>query len=82
MLDDRPSQSGIAYPKFYAWVKLSKSNVVVVEGVVRLAAVAKTRFEITDFFAWNELKKRPLSAVYNFPDPIEKAILAKLKSNE
>jgi len=48
-LRDGPTQSGTAYPKFYFWVKALNGGTVCAEGVIRVAAVQRVRFEVTDF---------------------------------
>jgi hypothetical protein len=49
LLREGPTQSGIAYPKFYAWVRVAGGKSPADRGAVRLAAIEKTRFEVTDF---------------------------------
>ncbi|MBS1955724.1 MAG: hypothetical protein JST89_16190 [Cyanobacteria bacterium SZAS-4] len=50
LLRDVATQSGVAYPKYYAWVKVSdERKQPIAQGVVRLAAIEKLRFEVTDF---------------------------------
>ena len=49
LLRDEPTQSGISYPKYYAWVKAAQGETVLAEGAVRMTAVEKTHFEVTDF---------------------------------
>ena len=44
-----PTQSGVAYPKYYVWVKAQAPQGLVEEGAVRLAAIDRTRFEVTHF---------------------------------
>jgi hypothetical protein len=49
LLRKEPTQSGASYPKFYAWVTVKNQDKVVAQGAVRVAAVARTGFEVTDF---------------------------------
>ena len=49
MLRKGPTQTGIAWPKFYVWITLTREGKVVVEGATRLAAIDKKKFEVTDF---------------------------------
>lgn len=59
MLRDGPTQSGAAYPKFYVWVDAVAADGVVKSGVVRLAAVARTHFEVTDFVTREQIIADP-----------------------
>jgi len=43
LLRKRPTQSGIAYPKFYAWVKVMNDGKTLTQGVVRVAAIDKIK---------------------------------------
>jgi hypothetical protein len=49
LLRDGPTQTGLAYPKYYAWVRVFAGSSLVEEGAVRLAAIERKRFEITDY---------------------------------
>jgi len=60
LLRDAPTQSGVAYPKFYAWVRgVDDQMKTVVEGAMRLAAIDKKRFEVTDFLSKAEILATP-----------------------
>jgi len=79
LLREGPTQTGIAFPKFYAWVSVRNSkNIVIDEGAVRLAAIEKKRFEITHFLSRSEISKTPESPLKIFPGDIVKKIDAKL----
>jgi hypothetical protein len=52
LLRDQPTQSGVAYPKYYSWVRVFGTGEKLIEqGAVRIAAVEKTEFSVTHF--WN-----------------------------
>ena len=56
LLRDAPTQSGVAYPKFYAWVRgMDDQKKTVVEGAMRLTAIEKKRFEVIDFLSKSEI---------------------------
>ena len=42
LLRDGPTQSGTAYPKYYAWVRILDGSNLVDEGPVRLAAIERS----------------------------------------
>ena len=57
LLRDAPTQSGVALPKYYAWVKAFAGTVLRQEGAVRVAAVDKTHFDVTHFFSKAQLQQ-------------------------
>ena len=60
LLREAPTQSGVSYPKFYAWVRgVDDQKKSVVEGAMRVAAIEKKRFEVTDFMAKAEILAAP-----------------------
>jgi hypothetical protein len=75
LLRDGATQTGIAYPKFYVWVKLASSSGSVVEGVARAAAIAKREFQITDFLTREVILAQPSAVDGVFPE----ALLGKIR---
>jgi hypothetical protein len=67
LLRDGPTQSGVAYPKYYAWVRVTAGSAVVEEGAVRLAAVERKRFDITDYVSAARVRSDPKSVENVFP---------------
>jgi hypothetical protein len=67
LLRDGPTQTGIAYPKFYLWVTATKPDKTVVDGAARVAAIDKKRFEVTDFLTRSEIAAKPDSIARVFP---------------
>lgn len=61
LLRKTATQVGVAYPKYYAWVRVSdaKSADLLEQGVVRLAAKDKKEFEITHFLPASEICNNP-----------------------
>jgi hypothetical protein len=59
LLREGPTQTGVAYPKFYLWVRLTNMNKAVQEGAVRVSAIEKKRFEVTNYMSASEIKKIP-----------------------
>jgi len=51
MLRDGPTQVGVSYPKFYVWVRVAGGISADDRGAVRVAAVDRKRFEVTDFIS-------------------------------
>jgi hypothetical protein len=78
-LREGPTQTGVAYPKFYLWVRLTDKNKSVQEGAVRVAAIEKKRFEVTDYMGASEIKKSPEAVYRVFPRPVGDKILTKIK---
>lgn len=80
MLRNGPTQSGIAFPKFYVWVRVSDSNAVVQQGAARLAAIERERFEVTDFVGRAEIDRDPTQLQMIFPAALVSTIEAKAKA--
>jgi len=79
LLRQGPTQSGISYPKYYLWVKISRSGKLVTEGAVRCAAIDRTRFEVTDYVAKATLLSDFSEAKMVFPAPVCDRIALKMK---
>lgn len=77
LLRDAPTQSGVAYPKYYAWVKVFDGDKFVCEGVVRIAAIEKKSFEITHYISKEDLKKSPSRIANIFPQALVEDIQKK-----
>jgi hypothetical protein len=75
LLRKAPTQSGVAYPKYYAWVQVDDSSTRLAEGAVRLAAIERTRFEVTDFVPKNKAKGSRELIESVFPRPLVPEIL-------
>lgn len=61
------TQTGISYPKFYAWVKVTHEKKLIDEGAVRLEAINKQAFEVTHFISVSQMRKDPSSIRDVFP---------------
>ena len=59
MLREGATQSGVSYPKFYAWAVFPLASGEARRGAVRLAAIDGERFEVTDFVSEAEIKRNP-----------------------
>jgi hypothetical protein len=70
LLRNGPTQSGIAYPKFYAWVTVRDGATVLDQGAVRVAAIEKKRFEVTHFVSEADIKREPAALDEIFPLPV------------
>jgi hypothetical protein len=70
LLRDGPTQSGTAFPKFYAWVIVKENGTLLEEGVVRVAAIEKKRFGVYDYLSRVDIE-RDLEKIYQiFPRPV------------
>ena len=78
-LREGPTQTGIAYPKFYLWVKLIENENLINQGAVRVAAIEKKRFEITDYFSKTIIEQNPDTIYMVFPRPVCGRIKDKMK---
>jgi hypothetical protein len=77
LLRDGPTQSGVAYPKFYLWLRATNAEKTVIEGAVRVAAIDKKRFDVTDFVPRSEIVSHPESLARIFPQAVIEKIHAK-----
>ncbi len=75
LLRDAPTQSGIAYPKYYAWIKVTRGQKVESEGPVRVAAVDQKQFDVREFVTREEIIRNPSVLADIFPA----AIIDKIK---
>ena len=67
LLREAPTQSGLAYPKFYLWVVATSKDGTVIEGAARVAAVDRIGFEITTFLSSKEINAEPQAVASTFP---------------
>jgi hypothetical protein len=74
LLRKAPTQSGIAYPKFYAWVQVRHVGKPAREGAVRLAAIDRQRFEVLQFIDRSEISRDPSGLDHVFPPTVAAAI--------
>jgi hypothetical protein len=69
-LRDAPTQSGVSYPKYYLWVRVNAGGSVQQEGAVRVAAIGRDRFEVTDFLTRDQISSTPSQIYQVFPAPV------------
>ena len=77
LLRKAPTQSGIAYPKFYAWVVVRNAHSVIESGAVRVAAIDKTKTEVTHFVSQETILKNQNVLNTIFPSSLCKTIVKK-----
>ncbi len=77
LLRDVPTQSGVAYPKFYLWLRAADAEKNVIEGAVRVAAIGKKRFDVTDFLPLNDIVSHPDAVDRIFPQALIEKILTR-----
>ena len=78
LLRDKPTQSGVAYPKYYAWIIIYSGDKEIEQGAVRLAAINEEYFDITDFISRDQIKKDTDQIYSVFPAPVCDKIKEKL----
>lgn len=77
LLRDAATQSGVSYPKYYAWITFKVGVMKQERGVVRLAAIEKRKFEVTDFISEAQIKANSQALERVFPASLVPTILAK-----
>jgi hypothetical protein len=75
LLREGPTQTGIAYPKFYVWVICSQRDKVVKQGAARVAAIDKQQFHVTDFLSREQILESPQQVGTVFPAPLVSKIV-------
>ena len=81
LLRDKPTQSGVALPKFYVWIEKSNaSGEVIEEAAARIAAVEKKKFEVIQYYDKARILKEPDLMKGVFPDEVYQRILTKIKA--
>jgi hypothetical protein len=53
------TQSGVAYPKYYLWVKCFEKDKLRTEGASRVAAIEQKMFEVTNFLQAEDIAATP-----------------------
>jgi hypothetical protein len=67
MLRDGPTQSGVAYPMFYVWVRVFEGQEILEQGAARLAAIERREFQVTHFLSEQAIRADPASIYRVFP---------------
>jgi len=80
LLREAPTQSGTAYPKFYAWARVYAAGAIVAQGAVRVAAVQKSRFDVTHFHDVAAIRSNPDGLKAIFPAALVPAIIQQAKA--
>src|SRR4051812_28383236 len=78
LLRNGPTQSGIAFPKFYAWVRIEENGNLLEEGAVRVAAMEKMRFGVYDYLTKADIERDPEKVYQVFPKPVGDKIKEKI----
>lgn len=75
LLRRAPTQVGIAYPKYYAWVRVLEADGDSTQGAVRMAAIDRVRFEVFDFMSSAEILADTARARQTFPRALTHQLL-------
>ena len=78
-LREGPTQSGVSYPKYYLWTEISNSEKIISQGAVRVAAVDKTTFNITNYVDISQIKNKSIDIYEIFPTAVCEKIESRLK---
>ena len=62
-----PTQSGVAYPKYYLWTNVIRGDKSILQGAARIAAIEKTRIDVTHFLSREEIRKNNQLVYEVFP---------------
>ncbi|GAB4013753.1 hypothetical protein GCM10028808_33970 [Spirosoma migulaei] len=77
-LREGPTQSGVAYPKYYLWTKVYENETLITEGAARVAAIDQIEFDVRDFLSLPNIKK-DIPGIYQiFPPAVCETIKLRL----
>jgi hypothetical protein len=68
------TQSGTAYPKYYLWVIQRSETSIVRQGAIRLAAIDRKGFSVTDFLSDEQIRANPDKVGEVFPAALVETI--------
>jgi len=80
LLRKAPTQVGVGFPKYYAWIAIHSERSGLEQGVVRLAAEDRAKFEVTTFLTSNEVLSRPQRVLDQFPPALNGEILRRARN--
>jgi hypothetical protein len=77
-----PSQVGVAWPKYYAWIRATdrKSGRLVHIGAVSVSAINKEGFDVNYFYSAGQIAKEPRSIDERFTQNLRPVIIEKAKN--
>jgi len=75
-LRNGPTQSGVSYPKYYLWVKVLTGSKLSQEGAVRVAAIERTHFDVTNFMSKTQIQSAPAEVGNVFPAALVPSVLS------
>ncbi|MES2377707.1 MAG: hypothetical protein V4553_14070 [Bacteroidota bacterium] len=80
LLREGPTQGGVSYPKYYLWTKVYQinSDKLLNEGAVRVEAIDKLVFRVTDYLNKKKLKSNSQDMYSVFPALVCETIKTKL----
>jgi hypothetical protein len=70
------TQSGIAYPKIYLWVKILDHKDLIDEGAVRVAVIAQSKIQVTHYLPRGYIRLYPKQIGLFFPAEVAKKIVS------
>lgn len=76
LLRNRPTQVGVACPKYYLWVVAYKDSKLIVQGAARVAEVESNQFDVIQFLTQAEIQSAPDDVKNIFPAALVPAILS------
>lgn len=80
LLRDQPTITGIAFPKWYLWVRVLSGHQQLTEGAARVAEISEGRFDVTNFMSRQEISSKSKDVGSVFPAALVPAIMAKAES--
>lgn len=75
LLRSAPTQSGMSFPSFYAWVRISAAGAEIDQGAVEVDALYRKQFEVTYYASHADIFQDPDELYQHIPRAIADLIL-------
>lgn len=76
LLRSAPTQTGVAYPKYYLWVTAYDDSRLIVRGAARIEAIERQRFEVLQFLTQAQVQSAPAEVSNIFPAALVRTVLS------
>jgi hypothetical protein len=76
-LREGATESGVAYPKYYLWVKCFEKDKLRTEGAARVSAIEQKTFDVTNFLQAEDIAATPEIVGNTFPIALVDKIVRK-----
>lgn len=82
LLRDKPTQVGIAFPKYYAWIEVYSGDNLIKEGAIKVSAIDKKEFKVNEFLSKQTIIENEEILTTIFPSDVCKKIKLYVNNSE